>query len=142
MYLPRTAGRLVAAGILTLIVSTTAGAELTKDQCASSRVLLGGAIYYKVAYCSTLTASVDCFEQVQRYYNTWDGALEGAGCAAWPSERDLFLHAIEARLSPPPDFYDDCGVEGGVCGGTCAAPAYSCQDVSGDCRCVYSPNEH
>ena len=136
-HLRSRAGRLLAAGAAVLILATTAVAEMTKDQCASSRVLLGGAIYYKVAYCSTLTASSDCLEQVQRYYDTWNGALEAGGCAAWPSERYLFLNALGARLEPPSDFYDNCSREAGVCGGTCADFGRECQeDGAGACRCL------
>jgi hypothetical protein len=138
MYVPRCDGRRWAAVTLALVLSTTAvhAAELTKDQCQSSRVLLGGAIYYRVAHCSTLDVSADCLQQVQAYYDTWNGALERAGCATWPSERDLFLHALEARLEPPPGFYDDCSREAGVCGGTCADFGHQCRDDgAGDCRC-------
>lgn len=136
MHLPTYARRLTAAGILSLGLSTTAAAELTKLQCYEARMTLAGVVAWNVASC--FARREDCVLQAQADTATWSDALEKLGCAPWPTEEGTVLRALEYLPGPPPDFWNDCGVEAGVCGGTCAEPLHVCQDDRGECRCVFT----
>lgn len=135
------AARLLAGGLLSLVLTSTAVAELTKDQCRDARLTLGGLVYYQIALCARTDRPPTCFQTVQDGYATWSAALEQRGCPAWPSEYALFANALGAVLLPPRDFYDECSVEAGVCGGFCAESFHRCADVDGECRCVPPPND-
>lgn len=104
MHLPRFAGRLVAAGLLTLIVATTAAAELSKQDCYDARVKLGGYVYWRIADCFTQDDQIGCQYKVRSYHATWSQALADLGCVPWPSEENLWRNALGAVLTPPDDF--------------------------------------
>lgn len=130
------AARLLAGGLLSLVLTSTAAAELTKLQCYTSRVVLTGRVYARVAECSTQADQIGCLNRAREDHATWSGAIELLGCPPWPSETDVLVRAVDALAQPPEGFWDDCGLEAGVCGGACAEPFHACQDDGDGCACV------